>query len=751
MLQHSKRFPHAALAALLSAVALALALPVPALANPVYQSVEELEGATIAYVNGSVYGLEVAKRVDGTEETYYASLADCVTAVETGKADAACGISYCCELAVNRSGGAVEMVPERVRDIEEAFFFKKGSPLTAQFNTVMDKLEEDGTLEALEAKWVSSSDDEKTLPEQDWPAPNGELAFATSGVLEPLSYPGPSGVPYGYDVELALLIAKELGYSLDIQMIAMDSIFAAVESGKVDFGGTLTVTPERAEMVDFSRSAIDVGIGLVVKSDGEAPAGGTPEFTTLDELSGKTFGVLTGTVLADYVNASIENPGEILGFNTIGDQVAALLSGKVDAIACDEPAAQRLISRNEGIAIAPEVLGTTDYGFFFPKGSEHVDEMNAVIERFWEDGTIDALREKWVLSSDETGLTMPEQDWPAPNGTLIFASAPSYEPMSYTGADNTIMGFDVELAYLIAKELGYRIQVTSYPFDSLIAAVQTGKADFGGTGVSITEERAQMVDFSTPIYNGAIVAIVRTVDDTGQAGFFENMAASFERTFIVENRWKMVLSGLGITALITVASAALGTALAFGLTFLRRGRAWADKLVGAFQTLMGGLPIVVVLMLLYYVVFGAIDISGVLVAILGFTLSFGASASANIWNSVKGVDKGQNEAALALGYKAEDSFRKAVLPQAAKQFLPLLLGQAVSLVKETSIVGYIAVQDLTRASDLIRARTMEAFFPLIATAVIYFIACWAVRRIGEALIKRYDPDARPRTIEGVRP
>ena len=137
------------------------------------------------------------------------------------------------------------------------------------------------------------------------------------------------------------------------------------------------------------------------------------------------------------------------------------------------------------------------------------------------------------------------------------------------------------------------------------------------------------------------------------------------------------------------------------------------------------------------------------VAAIVFTLSFGASAGSIMWNAVCAVDAGQREASLALGFTEQETFHQVVLPTAARRFLPTLSGQLVSLVKETSIVGYISVIDLTRATDLIRSRTMEAFFPLIVSAAIYFILCCAVTAILNVIIKRTDLNHRPREIKGV--
>lgn len=496
----------------LVAAALA-ALPVPARAEivaptPAYQTLDELQGKRFAYVNGSVYNQNVRERLEGTTEDFYPSLAECVAAVEAGKEDAAVQLSYCCQLAVNRRPSTVALLPEPVAEVSEGFFFPKGSPLTAQFNELIERFAEDGTLKELEEKWVTADESGKTLPDQDWDAPNGTLSFATSGVIEPFSYVGEGGVPKGYDVELALLIARELGYHLEISTIPMDSIFASVDSGKADFGGTLTQTPERSSVCDFSDSVMPTTISVIVAS---------------------------------------------------------------------------------------------------------------------QDG-------------------------------------------------------------------------------------------------------------------GA----------TGDAGFLAGMVSSFRKTFVEEDRWKLILSGLGVTVLVSVCAGALGLLLGYGTVLARRsGIDWVGKLVDGYQALMGGVPLVVVLMVLYYVVFGSKDVPGELVAILAFTLAFGATAGSTMWTAVEGIDAIQEETGLALGYTRKAVFSQIIFPQARQRFTPQLMGQFVSLVKDTAIVGYIAVQDLTRASDLIRARTMDAFFPLIATAVIYFLFCRMLAWLLGKLAAKLDVTNRPRKIEGV--
>ena len=151
---------------------------------------------------------------------------------------------------------------------------------------------------------------------------------------------------------------------------------------------------------------------------------------------------------------------------------------------------------------------------------------------------------------------------------------------------------------------------------------------------------------------------------------------------------------------------------------------------------------VVLLMIMFYIVFARTSISGVWVAVIGFGMNFGAYVSEMIRTGILAVDKGQMEAALALGYTKPRAFMKIVLPQAARHFLPVFQGEFISLVKMTSVVGYIAIQDLTKAGDIIRSRTYEASFPLIAIAIVYFAIAWLLTRVLVALQNRFDPKKR---------
>ncbi len=160
----------------------------------------------------------------------------------------------------------------------------------------------------------------------------------------------------------------------------------------------------------------------------------------------------------------------------------------------------------------------------------------------------------------------------------------------------------------------------------------------------------------------------------------------------------------------------------------------------------------VLLMLFYYVIFGSISISGTAVAIVVFSIMLGFDVFGMLKSGAASVPREQTEAALALGFSEGQAFRKFVLPQAVLTFFPTYQTALVSLLKFTAVVGYIAVQDLTKMADLIRARTYDAFMPLIVISVMYLILTWLMTKGLELVMGRIDPRRRTpeRILRGVK-
>ena len=217
----------------------------------------------------------------------------------------------------------------------------------------------------------------------------------------------------------------------------------------------------------------------------------------------------------------------------------------------------------------------------------------------------------------------------------------------------------------------------------------------------------------------------------------ESVVDSFYDNLIAEDRYRMILDGLQVTLLITLCAALLGTLLGGLVCWMRMSRSkWLQQVAKVYIELMRGTPVLVLLMLMYYVVMAPLDATGIVVAVVTFAMNTAAYISEMLRTTIQGIDRGQTEAGLALGFTPRQTFFKIVLPQVIKAVMPVYQGEVVSLLKGTSIVGYIAVADMTRASDLIRSRTFDAFFPLIVTAIIYFLMAWLIGLLLQSLVQR---------------
>ncbi len=491
------------------------------------------------------------------------------------------------------------------------------------------------------------------------------------------------------------------------------------EAGKYDMGGIVTVAAE--------------------SSDG-------PIYKSLQDFSGKKVGMITGTIQDQLLDGVVD--GTIPQYyDDFSSQLLALSTGTLDALITDMPIAELAAARQPEFAIFPETVAPDSYGLGLQKNSPLTEQVNAIIEKYEKDGTLQALREKW-LGADESKKTIDIGSYDAPNGTLRYVHDSTLEPMSYVGGNGQSLGLEVELVSLIAKELGMELDITQGTFNALIPMLASGRADIVSGSISITEERRESIDLTEPHYIGGTVLLVRA-EDMGIASeqeggsFLSGLHNSFNKTFIQDSRWKMILSGLEVTFAISVLSALFGTILGFVLCLLRRSRFRAvSRITAVFIRLIQGIPVLVLLMLMFYVVFAKAQLSGIIVSIVAFSINFAVYVSEMMRTGIDAVDVGQWEAATAIGFGRVKTFTRIIAPQALKHILPVYKGEFISMVKMTSVVGYIAVQDLTKATDLIRSRTFEAFFPLIASAAIYFVLAWALTSLLGIAERRTGTKAR---------
>ena len=453
------------------------------------------------------------------------------------------------------------------------------------------------------------------------------------------------------------------------------------------------------------------------------------EFNTIEDLDGKNIGVQTAVLYEELIMDRV--PHSTFQYYTMpNDMILALQSGKVDAYLIEEVSYGVQKKNHPDLAVLDEVAGYINATCIIGNNEKQdrlLSELNAFIAESHENGMLAELYDYWIADFDPVNDTCDIGGFTGENGTITVAVEGGYEPFSFISNGN-ISGFDVDFICRFARAYGYTPEFFEVPFEAIAPGVESGKYDIG-MNIVVSEERNETGTLSDVYYSTPIRLVVQGDDESG-LGFFEKLGESFEKTFIRESRWVLFVQGAGVTVLITIASILAGTILGFCIYMLcRKGNVLANKATNFFLWLIHGMPTVLLLMILYYIVFGSSRLSGMWVSVVGFSLMFACSMIDMLRVGCNAIGRGQFEASRALGYSERQSFFKIILPQAAQHFLPIYRNDVVTLIKETSVVGYIAVLDLTKISDLVRSRTYEAFFPLIVTAIMYFVISAEGRRI----------------------
>ena len=242
--------------------------------------------------------------------------------------------------------------------------------------------------------------------------------------------------------------------------------------------------------------------------------------------------------------------------------------------------------------------------------------------------------------------------------------------------------------------------------------------------------------------------------------FMANFTERFYLNFIKDDRWMYITEGLKVTLTVTFFSVLIGIVLGFIIaliraTYDRTGKKifrwdgfgdfilWFFNLIAkAYLTLIRGTPVVVQLLIIYFVIFASVDVDKVVVAVIAFGINSAAYVAEIFRGGIMSIDIGQMEAGRSLGFSYWQTMIHIILPQAFKTVLPTLGNEFIVLLKETSVAGYIALQDLTKGGDIIRSRTYDAFFPLITVAIIYLIMVMIFTKLVSMLERRLQQSER---------
>lgn len=450
---------------------------------------------------------------------------------------------------------------------------------------------------------------------------------------------------------------------------------------------------------------------------------------SIEELDNKKIGIYIGSEYDRYLENS-----EYVYYNTYSDEISALKSGKIDAFLTDEPIANDIIKNNDGLKILNEKLTNDSYAFAINKNNQELKlEIDQIIVQMKEDGTLQKFEEKWMNSDNED---LETYDYVSTK-TLNFATVSGSAPFAYL-KNNQIVGYDIDVINYIGYKLGYKINIIEMSWDGVLPSIVSGKADIAGCSIIVTEERKKSVLFSESTYSGGIVVVTRGEDIEEN-----NIIDSIKRTLKEDNRYLTFLKGFKNTLIISILSIIFGTLLGVLICYFRKKK---NIIISSFSkifiSLIQGIPITLLLLIFYYIVFAKISISATIVAIITFSIYFSAYIAEIIKGALDSINKEQIVSAKSLGFTNIQTIRYIIIPQMLCYFIPAYKNEVVSLIKLTSIVGYISIIDITRASDLIRNRTYEAFIPLVIAAILYYIICFVACKFLDYIYYKVDKKAR---------
>ena len=239
--------------------------------------------------------------------------------------------------------------------------------------------------------------------------------------------------------------------------------------------------------------------------------------------------------------------------------------------------------------------------------------------------------------------------------------------------------------------------------------------------------------------------------------WISDLKAQFILNFIEQDRWKLLVTGLGNTLKITLVECLIGICIGVVIAIIRStwdknhetmrkgfGKsllAVVNAICKLYLTVIRGTPVVVQLMIIYYIIFAS-SRNGIAIAMLAFGINSGAYVAEIIRGGIMSIDAGQFEAGRSLGFNYVQTMRYIIIPQVFKNVLPTLANEFIVLLKETSVSGYVAIRDLTKAGDIIRGVTYSPFMPLIGVALIYLTLVifftWLVGKL-ERRLRDSDP------------
>ncbi|MBK5914207.1 ABC transporter permease subunit [Rhodocyclus purpureus] len=737
----------------LAAVLLSALLSLTASAADGWRSLADVSTGRIGYVTGTVFDAHLHRHYPEARIVGYNNSTDLIQALKTDKLDAAILARISARAVVDQSAELALLDEAVMRFPLGIGFAKSRSGLRERFNAWLARARADGRYRTIHERWFVHDPEQAVMPVHEPVAPRERYVLAVSVADMPyVAYK--DGRHVGFDIEILQTWAAEENIQLEIHTLDFGALLPAIASGKADLiSDGIAITDERRKAVDFSDPyAEEQGAAIAWRS--RVANSANPVQAVDFDPGQRRVAVLIGTFMDIW--ASREFPtAQITRFNSQADLMLSLQTGRSDVVLTDAVTARTQAVLTPDLAVAQEGLAPSPIGAAFAPGNKGLRErFDRFLAQLQHDGTLAQMRQRWFVAQPEQvrmpDIALPTVGAPLRVGTSLVLGLPFV-----SRADGRYIGHETELAQRFARQEGMPVQFVPMEFETLIAALSANKIDAIIANLTITPEREKQVAFSQPYNHETLSVLVRAKDlatpaaphtalETAAApassSWLGELAASLTSTFVTEQRWRLVVEGLWITLTVSLLATLFGTLLGAVVCALRMApQPWLQQVGRFYIGVIRGLPVLLLLMLTYYVAFARIDIHPVAVAVLAFGMNFAAYVAEIFRSGVRSIDPGQYEAGIAMGFSRLATFIHFILPQAVQRILPVYRGEFISLIKMTSIVGYIGVVDLTKASDIIRSRTFEAFFPLVMVSLAYFLVIWLLGLLLDTVEKRSDP------------
>lgn len=440
--------------------------------------------------------------------------------------------------------------------------------------------------------------------------------------------------------------------------------------------------------------------------------------------------------------------GEIRHYNSMSNVYAGLEAGEIDAALGFADERPTLATTHPNLALIEEPFTRVDFGFGTQKSAEGealCSELNRYLSELKQSGAYDALRQKWE-DPKRDGDVMGKYSFSGEKGELRIATGGLWTPMTFYQGE-TLTGEFLEITNGFCAWAGYTPKYEVVSLSAELAGLAAGTYDIAADSITPSPERLQNICITDALMTDDYYLYVRQTPVQKVVSryelFLKNMKDSIHRTFIAEERYKILLSGLSVTVRLSLIAGLLGTLLGAGICYLRmRENPFASAFASLYIRIFRSLPVVVLLLVLNYIVLRKSGIGAFWVCVITFSIEFSAYCAEIFRSGINAVPTGQARAATALGFGRLQAFQYVVWPQALVHIMPPYSGQLIATVKMTAVAGYISVIDLTKASDIIRSRTYEAFFPLLFTSVAYFVLCAVLVALLRLVEKKIHPDQR---------